>query len=153
MALTLKDIRVGTIVDRVCEWKDGKEFPLSDRLRGIIVKVTGDVIGQQISDVWVAFGKGGEKIKVNGKDVMAVKTAPAELARYLPAEDKNAQIAWRRLFGEPVTVGALHENKQKAARRARVTDSLALTPKPKGAVVEDEFDGQVDGMDLPEAQA
>jgi hypothetical protein len=47
MALTLRDLYVGGIVDWVSEWgEDGKERPRDMILRGIIVKTDGSPIEQ-----------------------------------------------------------------------------------------------------------
>lgn len=155
MALTLRDLHLGGIVDWVSEWgEDGKERPRDMILRGIIVKMDGSAIEQSVTKLYVCFGdKHGKPIEVNGMKVKAVEVKAAELAPVFDHESKESKIAWRRIFGQSVNVGSEFAAKKNQSRRRIIKDELGLTPKPKDAVVTDANDEGVDGMELPEANA
>lgn len=162
MGLTLRDLHVGTIIDWVTEWEvdpDSKQ-PFKERglrdpiRRGLIVKTTGHPSEQSVTKMWVSFGESmGEEIKVNGQKVKAVEVLPIECCVAFDHESKESKIAWRRIFGAPVTVGAEFSQKKHQSKHRRIKDELALTPKAKNAVVTDTNDLGVEDMDLPEAKA
>lgn len=155
MALTLRDLHLGGIVDWVSEWgEDGKERPRDTILRGIIVKMTGSQVEQSVTDLHVCFGdKHGKPIEVNGVKIKAVNVKAAELAPVFDHESKESKIAWRRLFGQSVNVGAEFAQRKNRSQRRIIKDELGLTPKPKDAVVTDSNDEGVDEMELPDTKA
>ena len=155
MALSLKNLNVGTIVDRVSEWgEDGKERPLDTIRRGLIVKMEGSPQEQNVGKIWVTYGKGhGKTTEIRGKKIDVVESKASELVEVYDHESKEARIAWRRIFGMPVNVGSEFAQRKNQSRRKIVKDDLALTPKPKDAVVTDQDDLGVDDMELPETQA
>jgi hypothetical protein len=164
MPLNLFQQTRGAIVDRVVEWgEDGKERPLQEIPRGIIVHVEGEPEQEQIDALYVAFGeelnkKTGDLVKaLPAKDItvhdVTVKTRKvkaAELVEVFPADTKAAKEAWKRLFRIPANVGLVSENrKAKGMKRRKITDPLGLTPTPDEGPVKD----NPTGMDLPEAEA
>lgn len=155
MALTLRDLYVGGIVDWVSEWgEDGKERARDTILRGIIVKMDGSALEQSVTKLYVCFGdKHGKPIEVNGVKVKALEVKAAELAPVYDHESKESKIAWRRIFGQSVNVGSEFAQRKNRSNRRIIKDELGLTPKPKDAVVTDATDEGVDGMELPEANA
>ena len=118
------------------------------------MKTNGSPQEQSVTKMWVSFGEAlGEDIKVQGQKVKAVEVQPIECCIAFDHESKESKLAWRRLFGAPVTVGATFAQKKNQSNRRIIKDELALTPKPKGAVVTDVNDLGVDDMDLPETKA
>lgn len=162
MGLTLRDLHVGTIIDWVTEWEFDPDTKQPFRelrarnpiRRGIIVKTQGTPQEQSVTKMWVSFGENtGSPVEVNGKKVKAVEVAPIECCIAFDHESKESKIAWRRIFGSPVTVGAEFAHRKNVSQRRIIKDELALTPKPKNAVVSDVNDLGVEDMDLPEAKA
>jgi hypothetical protein len=155
MALSLKNLFVGTIVDWVSEWgEDGKERPKDKRRRGIIVKMEGSAVEQSVGKVWVYFTeREGDKVDVQGKKIRAIEVKASELVEVYDYESKESRVAWRRIFGMPVNVGAEFAQKKNQSRRTIISDELGLTPRPKDGVVTDENDLGVEDMELPEANA
>jgi hypothetical protein len=157
MALNLYQITVGAIVDRVSEWgADGKERPLPEIRRGIIVQVDGDPQQESVEAIYVCFGpdtKEDKKVEINEVEVPAMKVKAAELVEYRPSDSPVAKEAWRRLFRIPTQVGVVWENrKAKSSKRRKVVDSLGLSAAQGEGVVKDDL--TPGGMKmLPEEQA
>lgn len=135
MALAIKDMVKGTIVDHTFEYHaNERELALRPvRRRGIIVKVDG-VANDAVTAVYVQFRPDKEPEKV----------APRELVRVLPWNSKPARRALARITGQQETVGAEFQERL-APVRPRAEDSLALTPRRGQAVVEPEND-EIDPM-------
>lgn len=146
MALSMRDCKVGTIVDHTFERReeDGKEVARETIRRGIITEVRGSLSQGSISKVFVTF-----KLDAEPEDVKA-----CELVRVFPAGHRVAREAYRRISGQPRHVGAEFTQRRGVTMR-KIQDSLALTPSRKDAPITPELDDALDqaGMGLEDKQA
>lgn len=163
MPLNLYQMKLRTVVDRISEWgEDGKERPLNPILRGIIVKVDGDVQAESVNGLYVCFGPEDSKyvkelekaikpveVTVNDTTVPAFKIKAAELNEVFDADSRPAKDAWTRLFHIPTSVGLGVENRaMKGSKRRKTVDPLVLTPRGDDGPVKDEIK-----MVLPDKEA
>lgn len=154
MPLCLYQMEVRAVVDRLSEWgEDGKERPLNPILRGIVVKVVGDMRSESVKGLYVCFGPKdtphvktlSDKIKPveithNGTTVQAFPIQARELNLVYDADSRPAKDAWARIFQIPTNVGAGFENRaMKGSKKRKTLDPLALTPGIGDAPVRDEI--------------
>lgn len=132
MALSIKDMVKGTIVDHTYEYDaNARETNLRPvRRRGIVIKVDG-VAQDAVTALYVLFKPGTEPEKV----------PPRELVRVYPYNSKVARKAYARITGTGDSVGA-EFTEQRARIRPRAEDSLSLTKRAPQAVVEPENDDE-----------
>lgn len=170
MPLNLMEMYKGTIVDRVSEWgADGKERPLNPIMRGIVVKVDGDPMGESVKAIWVCFGPPekrevqalvdkkleSKEVTVSDTTVLAFNIKARELNCVFDHESRISKEAWIRLFRIPTNVGFEFENrKAKGSKKRKISDPLVLVPRMEDGPVKDERDlGNIEQMGLPEKEA
>ena len=158
MPLNLMEMKRGAVVDRVSEWgEDGKERSLNPILRGIIVRVDGDVASESVKQIYVCFRaqKGNARIdeivdaiakknkpvevKVNGVAVEAFPIKAAELNIVYDWDNRRAKEAWVKLFNISDTIGMFSEARpSKASRKRKILDPMLLTGGASDGPVKDE---------------